>query len=140
MTLKPINALPQLRNCVPSMHNTWAILTVWHLRKYGRAARAVAVLALLVTVLATLGFGYHYVFDVVVAVPFALAMYAGTLPSRVGANAKWVAAASGATMTLAWLVAIRFAAGFGSRETLLRSQLPRVRTRRRDRNASRPPC
>ena len=57
-------------NAVPSGHTGAALLTVWFLRrwKWGKAA---GVLFLLLTVLATLGSGQHYLFDLVVAVPYA---------------------------------------------------------------------
>jgi hypothetical protein len=66
--------LPRLgapRNCVPSLHFTWALLLYWHGRRLGGAARAGTALWLALTALATLATGQHYFVDLIVAVPFA---------------------------------------------------------------------
>lgn len=62
-----INAAP---NGVPSVHTSSALLVMWFLWrwKWGRVA---GVNFLLLTILATLGSGQHYVFDLLCAVPYA---------------------------------------------------------------------
>mgnify|MGYP003365058219 CR=1 FL=1 len=62
------------RNCMPSLHTTWALLIALNARGLARSFRCFAALYLVATVLATLIFGQHYLIDLVVAVPFALAM------------------------------------------------------------------
>src|SRR5204862_7527755 len=64
------------RNAMPSLHAGLAyllVLTVWPL---SRGVRIAAILFLIGTLLATLGLGQHYLIDLVVAVPLALAVYA----------------------------------------------------------------
>jgi len=65
--IHPIDA-HAARNCVPSLHFTWAMLLVWNCR--ARAVRVFTVVFLFLTVLATVGGGEHYFFDLIVSVPF----------------------------------------------------------------------
>lgn len=60
-------------NGIPSVHTSTALLTFWFLRRWpaGRIAGAGFVA---LTVLATLGTGEHYLFDLVCAVPYAIAV------------------------------------------------------------------
>jgi cytochrome P450 len=67
-------------NGMPSLHLASVILAYWHARPYGRVARAVAAVFVIGTVLATLGLGEHYFVDLVVALPFTLALHAACMP------------------------------------------------------------
>ncbi len=60
------------RNAMPSVHVAMALLILWNSRGGPRLWRFLAGALLGVTVLATLGFGEHYLVDLFVAVPFAL--------------------------------------------------------------------
>lgn len=85
------------RNCVPSLHFTWALLLYWQGRRLGGAVRAATALWLALTALATLATGQHYFVDLVVAVPFAawvdvLAVRAAPITTR--ARAQLVVAAA----------------------------------------------
>jgi hypothetical protein len=60
-------------NAVPSLHMTTALLILWFARHW-LAGRVLAVVFLLVTVFATLGAGEHYLFDLIVAVPYSVAV------------------------------------------------------------------
>jgi hypothetical protein len=62
-----LDALP---NGVPSIHFSTALLSAWYARRF-RVGRWLGLLYLLATALATLGFGEHYLFDLVVAIPYA---------------------------------------------------------------------
>ncbi len=94
------------RNCMPSLHFAWALLVWWHTRGMLRAVRGLAGLWLLFTGVATLGFGYHYLVDLLVAVAFAAALQALCLPTR--SAAKWRAVGFGFGAVVLWLVLIRF--------------------------------
>jgi hypothetical protein len=94
------------RNAVPSMHLACALLILWACRPLGKWVRAVAALYLALTILATIGFGEHYVVDLIAAVPYALALAAVCATN--GWRNNWRAIASGAGVTLAWIVALRF--------------------------------
>jgi len=65
------------RNCMPSLHFSWALLLAWNaksfpLRVFGWAFAAA-------TGLATIGLGEHYFIDLFAAIPFCLGVqYAGT--------------------------------------------------------------
>ncbi len=69
------------RNCMPSLHLTWALLFCLHARRHGRWVQGAAVLFALVTVLTTLGLGFHYAVDLIPSFPFALLIY-GVVPDR----------------------------------------------------------
>lgn len=106
--LLPAIGPPEFRNCVPSMHNAWAILCVWHARDYERPIRVGSWLLLVITALATLGFGYHYVLDIVVAWPAALLIQA--LTTRPPRSRRVLAIAIGGGLVFGWLVVIRYGA------------------------------
>jgi len=67
----------EFRNAFPSLHMTGALLVAWSARPFGRAVRLLACLYVAVTVVATLGSGEHYLVDLIVAAPFALAIRLG---------------------------------------------------------------
>jgi hypothetical protein len=92
---------PVLRNCMPSLHTTWALLLVWHARPLARWVRVVAAVFLVFTLLATLGLGLHYAVDLVVAFPFALAVQAA-LARRLAPLAL------GTGLVVTWLLLLRF--------------------------------
>jgi len=96
------------RNAMPSVHIAMALLILWNSRLGPRIWRVLAGLLLGVTVLATLGFGEHYLVDLFVAVPFALGASAlaasgvsWTTPVRA------VSAALGFAMVAGWLMYLR---------------------------------
>ena len=102
------------RNLMPSLHMTWALLIAMAAARIGLAARIGAWVFVAATVASTLGLGEHYLVDLVVAVPFTVAVHG--LASFTGAGEKWraraVAAAGGLAMTAGWLLAIRYGTEF----------------------------
>ena len=99
LALAPVGAAA--RNAVPSMHLACALLIWWCCEALPRWVRAAAAVYLALTVVATLGFGEHYVVDLVAAAPYAMALAA--LCAK-----RWRAAALAAALTLAWVAALRF--------------------------------
>ena len=91
------------RNAMPSLHVAWALLVYWLWRS--SRWRWIVLAYLLLTILATLGGGEHYLVDVVGAFPFALAVWAlcGTpwLPERA------LTLVSSLLGLLLWIAAIR---------------------------------
>jgi hypothetical protein len=89
------------------MHLACALLIFWTCRPLSRWVRAAAAAFLGITILATIGFGEHYVVDLVAAVPYALALEAicasRDLPSRRRT------AALGTGLAIGWIVLLRFA-------------------------------
>jgi hypothetical protein len=72
------------RNAMPSMHTTWALLIFWNLRKQSLSVRVASDVWLLLTVIATLGTGQHYLVDIIAAVPFtALVEFCMSTPKLV---------------------------------------------------------
>ena len=95
--------LPMPRNCMPSLHSGWALLVWWNARPLGLAARVAAAVFLAITLLATVGLGFHYVVDLVAAFPLTMAVQAwGT--HVVDPRRRRNAMAAGALMTVGWIV------------------------------------
>jgi predicted membrane-bound spermidine synthase len=108
LQLVPIMAIPVERNCMPSLHLSWALLQWWHSRSLARWIQCGAFLWLIITVLATLGLGLHYLIDLIVAVPFSVAVrgIASLLAHKYDTASKR-AVLWGGLMTIAWLAILR---------------------------------
>jgi hypothetical protein len=108
-----MNVVPVLikgaRNAIPSLHMTWVLLVWWNSRGLARWVRAIALIFVALTVLATLGTGEHYFIDLVVAFPFSLmvqALCSYSLPLREGERRN--ALLIGSFSTLLWLALLSF--------------------------------
>lgn len=101
------------RNAMPSLHTTWAFLVALASVETAFGARAFAALYAVATIFATLGLREHYFIDLVVAVPFAVAVHAGMgLIERKGDRRMQLAATlGGMAMTVGWLLVIRYGTG-----------------------------
>jgi hypothetical protein len=98
------------RNAMPSLHMAWALLLWFNSRPFSRVARALAVGFVVVTMAATLGTGEHYLIDLVVALPFSVAVQA--VWAFVSARKRYAVLAGAGAMTLAWLVTLRYCTSF----------------------------
>jgi hypothetical protein len=97
------------RNCMPSLHTGWALLVFWQSRAFGRWGRVFGASFLVLTVLATLGFGLHYLVDLIAAVPFAVMVHAFFTPRGEGAERERRQALIVSTVCfVAWLLLLRF--------------------------------
>ena len=108
MNVVPI-VLKGARNAIPSLHMTWVLLVWWNSRGLARWVRAIALLFLVLTAMATLGTGEHYFIDLVVAFPFSLmvqALCSYSLPFRRGE--RRTAFLFGTFVTLIWLALLSF--------------------------------
>jgi hypothetical protein len=97
------------RNGMPSLHTAWALVIFWQARPLGRLVRALAGFYLAFTVFATVGYGAHYAFDLVVAVPSTMACQALCMLVPASARARrWRVVACGVVLTVGWLYLLRF--------------------------------
>jgi PAP2 superfamily len=97
------------RNAIPSLHMTWVLLVWWNSRRLALWIRAIAMLFVGLTVLATLGTGEHYFVDLVVAFPFSLMVQALCSYSIPTSNReRRIAFVFGAFVTLIWLALLSF--------------------------------
>jgi len=108
------------RNAMPSLHMAWAFLLWFGCRPLSRVARGFALTYVVLTIAATLGLGEHYLADLVVALPFAVAVQALWTPVR--GTARCGVLAGTTTLTLIWLLALRYSSHY----FLLTPVIPRV--------------
>jgi hypothetical protein len=103
--IKPAWLQPAARNGMPSLHVGWTLLLFWNVRRHSWWMGLMAAIYLTLTALATLGFGEHYLADLMVAPALALAVQAAC--TRTGDKVRWVAMGAGVIITLAWLISFR---------------------------------
>ena len=105
----PLIAPEDPRNGMPSLHTAWALVIFWQARPLGRLIHVLAGFYLVFTVLATVGYGAHYAFDLVVAVPSTLACQALCMIVPASAQAlRRRALVCGIVLTVGWLFLLRF--------------------------------
>jgi len=109
----PLVALPLKfpRNAMPSLHMSWALLLHWISRDSRRGVWLSAVFVVL-TAVATLSTGEHYLVDLVVAFPFSFAiwnLFVGEVP--LSHPKRVIAVTAGVLAYLAWTAAILFDPG-----------------------------
>jgi hypothetical protein len=96
------------RNAMPSLHLTWALLIWYNSRTLSRTVKLGAAIYVVLTALATLGTGEHYLADLVVAFPFSAAVQA--VFYRRARTALWrVAVVVTMALTIVWMLLLRFA-------------------------------
>ncbi|WP_067852102.1 phosphatase PAP2 family protein [Nocardia shimofusensis] len=105
------------RNCVPSMHTAWALAVFLHSRRDADGSPAPRVLRwggtfwLVATLVATLGFGYHYGVDLVAGAVLCLTVDSALRdPARGWGAFRVRLVAGGATLLIAQLLAYRYLA------------------------------
>ena len=98
------------RNAMPSLHATWAFLIALASLRMTFWVRIFAAFYATATAIVTLGLHEHYLIDLIVAIPLAVAVHAGTglLEQKKETRAQLLAALGGAGMTVAWLFIIRY--------------------------------
>jgi hypothetical protein len=96
------------RNAMPSLHLGMALVVWFASRGWHFLGRISSGLLVFLTVLATLGFGEHYLIDLVVAVPLVVAAVAwSTQAVPLSASARFTPLLGGALLTLAWILLLR---------------------------------
>jgi hypothetical protein len=97
------------RNGVPSLHMTWALLIWLNTRSLSQWARLAGLALVLATAFDTLASGEHYLFDLIVALPFTLWMQAWMARTvSIRDRRRWLPAVCGCILFVAWLVIGRF--------------------------------
>jgi hypothetical protein len=115
LTIQPVSLAGHPRNAMPSLHFACALLLWWNAAALPRLWRTLAAVFLAMTFLGTIGFGEHYLVDLVVAVPFAMAMQAACLQSASWAwTERRVAFSGAALLTVGSIVALRLGLFQGS--------------------------
>ena len=96
------------RNAMPSLHVGWAVLLVWNSRGFPRVLRGSLILYMLLTLVATLGAGQHYLADLVASLPFALAVQAAASYTSPNISRQVSSLTVGVAFTAVWLFMVRF--------------------------------
>jgi hypothetical protein len=108
ITVEPI-LRSGVRNAMPSLHTAWVLLVWWNSKGLARWIRAIAMLFVILTIMATLGTGEHYFVDLVVAFPFALMVQAlCTYSLPFGSGPRRIAFLFGTFVTLTWMAVLSF--------------------------------
>ena len=108
ITVEPI-LRSGVRNAMPSLHTAWVLLVWWNSKGLARWIRAIAMLFVILTIMATLGTGEHYFVDLVVAFPFALMVQAlCTYSLPFGSGPRRIAFLFGTFVTLIWMAVLSF--------------------------------
>ena len=97
------------RNAMPSLHFAWAVLLWRSLRGARRSLRVAAGTYVLLTIVATIGSGEHYVVDLIAALPFVVALEAATSHRFVPLYRRMVAFSVGMFFFAAWIILVRLA-------------------------------
>ncbi len=110
IVLEKISIAPGIpRNAFPSLHMGWVILLVWNSRRFGLPARGFMLLYLVLTVIATLGTGQHYLVDLIVSLPFALLMQSLVSLPLSGSRSRRIAAIlASLSLVAVWFGMVRF--------------------------------
>jgi PAP2 superfamily len=110
IALQPLVVGADPRNCMPSLHLGAALLVWWNSRVWPVWGRICAGLFFLGTVFSTLSLGEHYLIDLVVAFPYALAFQAAwTTAVPLGSPRRITPLVAGFGMTAAWCLLLRYA-------------------------------
>ena len=97
------------RNAVPSLHLGWALLIWWNSRSLPKWSQVMAGLFVLGTAFSALAIGEHYLFDFLVAMPFALMVQSLMIRTvKITDRSRWVPAVFGLVVFLIWLAIGRF--------------------------------
>ncbi len=97
------------RNAIPSMHLGCALLIFWNCVRLPRWVQTSSALYMVLTILACIGFGEHYMIDLVAAVPYALVLQSVCAPGTLRSRPEWKQSiVAGLALTVTWIVAVRF--------------------------------
>ncbi len=107
LAIHRIAILDAPRNAIPSMHMTWTMLACWCARPLSRKVQIFGGMFLGWTILATLGFGEHYLCDLIVGCAFALFISALVCRLPLSAPRRRQALVFGAVVTMSWLLLLR---------------------------------
>ena len=104
----PIEApLQFVRNCMPSLHFSWILGIYYSLYGAKPIYKRAALLLVFLTVLSTFSVGCHYVIDLIMAVPFTMALLAIAMPEA-QSNTRLISGCFGAISFLSWLCIFKY--------------------------------
>jgi hypothetical protein len=101
-------ALDAPRNGMPSLHTVWALLIWFNAQARPVAVRRTLRLFVIMTLWAAMGLEEHWLMDIIVAVPLAVAIQFALVPDAPGGR-RWAEVVGCGMMTAVWLIGFRMA-------------------------------
>lgn len=95
------------RNCMPSLHFSWILAVYYSLYNAKPIYRNVALVLVVLTALSTFSVGCHYLIDLIIAVPFTMAILAITTPEATK-KLRLIGAIFGAVSVFVWLCLFKY--------------------------------
>jgi hypothetical protein len=93
---------------MPSLHFAWALIALWHSRLLDVATYVATLILVVLTFVATLGTGEHFLVDLIVAVPFAVTIQAICVtPLDDMRKRRWLVIALGSAFCALWIAFFR---------------------------------
>lgn len=108
----PIEAPPFLaRNGMPSLHLSWILAVYYSLYRTKSTYRHLALALVFLTFLATFSIGCHYLIDLIIAIPFFIALLAASF-SETSTKIRWLCFIFGSFATMGWLCLFKYYIGY----------------------------
>ncbi len=96
------------RNCMPSLHLSWILAVYYSLYRAKPIYRHLAIVLVILTALSTFSVGCHYLIDLIMAVPFTVALLAMATPDASN-KIRLMGAVFGIVSFIGWLCAFKYA-------------------------------
>ena len=97
------------RNCMPSLHFSWILAVYFSLYNAKPIYRNAALILVVLTALSTFSVGCHYLIDLIIAVPFTMAILAATTP-EVSKKLRLIGVCFGSISVFVWLCLFKYSA------------------------------
>ena len=104
----PIDAPYYLyRNCMPSLHLSWILAVYYSLYRAKPIYKNTALVLVALTALSTFSVGCHYLIDLIIAIPFTMALLAIVTPDASN-RIRLIGAIFGTVTVLSWLCIFKY--------------------------------
>lgn len=104
----PIEApLQFVRNCMPSLHLSWILAVYYSLYRAKPIYKNIALVLVVLTALSTFSVGCHYLIDLIIAIPFTMALLAIVTPDASN-KIRLIGVIFGTVTVLGWLCIFKY--------------------------------
>lgn len=95
------------RNCMPSLHFSWILAVYYALYQAKPIYKNTALALVILTALSTFSVGCHYLIDLIIAIPFTMALLAIVTPNASN-KVRLIGATFGIVSVLGWLCIFKY--------------------------------